>query len=1077
MKSFVLLLDPSTCDLELSTTSPRTNGPPDSKPVAARLAWDSWNGKAHKLLDQEPRIENLFWRQWHLEQRKKEDMYSQPHFPPTSQYVAGMQYRPNPPPLGATATVTANQSHFDRINEAGRQASRDLEAFLSNTLHSAQPPIVPNPPTFPPPIPPSPYSQLRQNLTNASPSPSVPHSHLVAPQPYRPAPFAQLPHQYQPSPEWAYNALPPISMPPPLPAASAAGVGQNRIIATPSWTALISDSSPQLQPQPQPQPQPAAANYYPPPPPPTAGAPSSATATATSSSSSNPQPPTLPPHSHSQPPSQPSHLSASAPYPNPTSTPYSFFSHPHSSSGLATLHTPSFTLPPSATVFTDLSSALQSTSALQSGQAPLSFYSSYGTYQPIITPYPRFLTPSPEPSILGELELELSELDAINHHAAGGHLHHHHHGAGQTGLDYESVIGANRGREDDELEEGGAKIEDDDDDEDEDMSLVWKEFNEGGGERGRSSVPSRSDSIMTNGGGGTTITTTQARSIEAGSSRSHDNHGHGAFSTSAPSDTSRDAGGGGGKRDPFEGMSLAQIRSRANSLEAVDRDASRYDAFGGVGGGSRSPYEGATTTNAAHEMDDDRIGGGGGGGASKKNRVKGKGKDKETTKGGKRKNSRGDGGAVGKKNKNGPLAPAAAANAASTGQDSAAAAAPPLASSPSTIESTSPTLTTGSEDASPNFDQNGNKLSSSAVASSSTSSGGNQGSKKNRNPHATQLPGNSQRKLGKEDAGEGHSGPICSHCGSITTPLWRRGPDDELLCNACGLYLKLHSKPRPKTFGKGGAGGSKRALNGAAAKAAASGVPPVCSNCACTSTPMWRVLEGKLSCNACSLYYKLHKVPRPASLAQKRAAAAAAKLDLPADAGGASATTAPPAPASTAPPSPGQDRPSILTPSDTSSAPTPAASALPPPPAAAHSTPSDEESGGGAAAMLISPPTAVAPLQPAVMPPPLLHHHSYSHHHQQHPPPPQQQQHHSHHGPTTTTTTTTTGPGGPSAISWTPSIWPAPSNSISPFQDAVNPFAQTEWGRLAYQLVSAAAEEEAGQSSSTTTTMPGTGQG
>lgn len=60
-------------------------------------------------------------------------------------------------------------------------------------------------------------------------------------------------------------------------------------------------------------------------------------------------------------------------------------------------------------------------------------------------------------------------------------------------------------------------------------------------------------------------------------------------------------------------------------------------------------------------------------------------------------------------------------------------------------------------------------------------------SKKNRNPHATQLPGSGARKLPKVEAGEGHEGPSCSHCSSIATPLWRRGPDDELLCNACVL--------------------------------------------------------------------------------------------------------------------------------------------------------------------------------------------------------------------------------------------------------------------------------------------------
>ena len=41
------------------------------------------------------------------------------------------------------------------------------------------------------------------------------------------------------------------------------------------------------------------------------------------------------------------------------------------------------------------------------------------------------------------------------------------------------------------------------------------------------------------------------------------------------------------------------------------------------------------------------------------------------------------------------------------------------------------------------------------------------------------------------------SQPTCQNCSTSTTPLWRRDEYGSVLCNACGLFLKLHGRPRP----------------------------------------------------------------------------------------------------------------------------------------------------------------------------------------------------------------------------------------------------------------------------------------
>ncbi|KAI9335743.1 hypothetical protein BDR26DRAFT_1009185 [Obelidium mucronatum] len=68
--------------------------------------------------------------------------------------------------------------------------------------------------------------------------------------------------------------------------------------------------------------------------------------------------------------------------------------------------------------------------------------------------------------------------------------------------------------------------------------------------------------------------------------------------------------------------------------------------------------------------------------------------------------------------------------------------------------------------------------------------------------HAVGTNKSSPKKTTPTDRGDvtvSRSGEamICANCDATKTPLWRRDYEGKPICNACGLFLRLHGKPRP----------------------------------------------------------------------------------------------------------------------------------------------------------------------------------------------------------------------------------------------------------------------------------------
>ncbi|KAF8966536.1 hypothetical protein BGZ46_000340 [Entomortierella lignicola] len=118
---------------------------------------------------------------------------------------------------------------------------------------------------------------------------------------------------------------------------------------------------------------------------------------------------------------------------------------------------------------------------------------------------------------------------------------------------------------------------------------------------------------------------------------------------------------------------------------------------------------------------------------------------------------------------------------------------------------------------------------------------------------STHIASNNSSQLLKrqENQSQDPDPKCCDNCHTTSTPSWRRCPQGRiLLCNACGLYHKLHGRPRPFYKTKDGTVKIHRTVS----------EHQPCAMCGTRTAAVWRKGENNESlCNDCSATLKQYR--------------------------------------------------------------------------------------------------------------------------------------------------------------------------------------------------------------------------